>query len=191
MVVDWGGLGGQTIMVNEEQSIFITDLLLELAPTGQQRSPFAPAVHAGNLHVSTPAFRHIVGNVLTEEIDIPVGKLAFVDCGWQAGGAWLTMRVRSFLQQNVTLRAALSAAPSGNLQIQILDVRAGMLPLNRLLDPMLDQVVKRPGFTRTGPMEIELNVAELLRAQNVPLTWTAQVRNVRVDPDMLILEMGQ
>lgn len=178
-------------MVNEDQSIFITDLLLELLPTGQRKSPFAPAVHTGNLHVSTPALRHIVSNLLTEEIDIPVGTLGFVDCGCQAGGAWLTMRVRSVLQQNVTLRAALTAAPSGNLQIQILDVRAGMLPLNRLLDPLLDQVVKRPGFTRTGPMEVELNVAELLRAQNIPLAWTAQVRNVRVDPDMLILEMGQ
>jgi len=31
----------------------------------------------------------------------------------------------------------------------------------------------------------------LLRAQNVPLTWTAQVRNVRVDQDMLVLEMDQ
>ena len=178
-------------MVNEDQSIFITDLLLELLPTVQRRSPFAPAVHAGKLHISTPAFRHLVRNLLTEEIDIPVGTLGFVDCGWQAGGAWVTMRVRSFLQQNVTIRTALSAAPSGSLQIQILDVRAGMLPLNRLLDPMLDQVVKRPGFTRTGPMEIELNVAELLRSQNVPVTLTAQVRNVRVDPDMLILEMGQ
>jgi hypothetical protein len=178
-------------VVNEDQAIFITDLLLELLPTGQRRSPFAPAVHAGNLHVSTAAFRHIVSNVLTEDIDIPVGTLGFVDCGWQAGSAWLTMRVRSFLQQNVTLRAALTAASNGNLRLQILDVRAGMLPLNRLLDPMLDQIVKRPGFTRTGTMEFELNVAELLRAQNVPLTLTAQVRNVRLDPDMLILEMGQ
>jgi hypothetical protein len=40
-------------------------------------------------------------------------------------------------------------------------------------------------------MEIELNVADLLRAQNVPLTWTARVHNVRVDVDMLILGMGQ
>jgi hypothetical protein len=101
------------------------------------------------------------------------------------------MKVRSFLQQNVTLKAALSAAPNGNLAIQLLDVRAGMLPLNRLLDPMLDQVVKRPGFTRTGQMEVELNVADLLRAQNIPLNWTAKVRNVRVDAEMLILGMGQ
>ena len=178
-------------MVNEDQSIFITDLLLELMPTGERKSPFAPAVHAGVLHVSTPAFRHIVSSVLTEEIDLPVGKLVFVDCGWQAGGAWLTMRVRSFIQQNVTLKAALSAAPSGNLQILLLDVRAGMLPLNRLLDPLLDRIVKRPGFTRTGPMEVELNIVELLRAQNVPLTWTAQVRNVRIDKDVLVLGMGQ
>ncbi len=178
-------------MLNEDQSIFITNLLLELTPTGKRASPFAPAVHAGVLHISTPAFRHIVSSVLTEEIDIPVGKLAFVDCGWQPGGAWLTMRVRSFIQQNVTLKASLAAAASGNLQILLLDVRAGMLPLNRLLDPMLDQVAKRPGFTRTGPMEVELNIAELLRAQDVPLTWTAQVRNVRTDKDMLTLEMGQ
>jgi hypothetical protein len=178
-------------MVNHDQSILIKDLLLELEPTGQPKSPFAPAVHAGNLHVSTPAFRHIVGSILTEEIDIPVGKLAFVDCGWQPGGAWVTMKVRSFIQQNVTLKAALSAAPNGNLAVQMLDARAGMLPLNRLLDPMLDQVVKRPGFIRTGAMEIELNVADLLRAQNVPLTWTARVHNVRVDADMLILGMGQ
>ncbi len=86
-------------MINEDQSIFITDLLLELLPTGQRRSPFAPAIHAGQLHISTPAFRHIVGNLLTEEFDLPVGKLAFVDCGWQPGGAWLTMKVRSFIQQ--------------------------------------------------------------------------------------------
>ena len=178
-------------MVNEDQSIFITNLLLELSPTGEKASPFAPAVHAGVLHISTPAFRHIVSSVLTEEIDIPVGKLAFVDCGWQPDGAWLTMRVRSFIQQNVTLKASLAAAPSGNLQILLLDVRAGMLPLNRLLDPMLDQVAKRPGFTRTGPMEVELNIAELLRALNVPLTWTAQVRNVRIDKDVLVLGMGQ
>lgn len=178
-------------MVNEDQSIFITDLLLELAPTGNRSSPFAPVVHAGVVHVSRPAFRHIVGSLLTREIDIPVGKLGFVDCGWQPGGAWLTMKVRSVIQQNVTLKAALSAAPNGNLRVALLDVRAGMLPLNRLLDPLLDLIVKRPGFTRAGTMEVELNVAELLRAQNVPLGWTALVRDVRVDRDVLILEMGQ
>lgn len=178
-------------MVNEDQSIFITNVLSELMPTGERSSPFAPAIHACVLHVSTPAFRHIISSVLTEEIDIPVGKLVFVDCGWQPGGAWLKMRVRSFIQQTVTLKASLAAAPNGNLQIVLLDVRAGMLPLNRLLDPMLDQVANRSGFNRTGPMEMELNIAELLRAGGVPLTWTALVRNVRADKDMLILEMGQ
>ena len=178
-------------MPNEDQSIFITNLLLELAPTGKPKGPFAPAVHAGVVHVSAAAFRHIVSTVLTDEIDIPVGKLAFVDCGWQPGGAWLTMRVRSFIQQKITLKASLAAAPNGNLQILLLDVRAGMLPLNRLLDPLLDQVVKRPGFTRTGPMEVELNIADLLRAENVPLTWTALVRSVQTDNDVLMLEMGQ
>jgi len=177
--------------VDEHQSIFITDLLLQLAPTGDKQSPFAPAIHAGNLHVSTPAFRHIVSTVLSEEIDIPVGKLAFVDCGWQPGGAWVTMKVRSLLQQNVTLKAALAAAANGNLQVRLTDVRAGMLPLNRLLDPMLDQVAKRPGFIRTGAQEVEVNIADLLRAQNVPITWTARVRNVHADTDMLILGMAQ
>lgn len=183
--------GVDTTVVNQDQSIFLTDLLLELVPTGDQSSPFSPAIHGCVLQVSAPAFRHIVSSVLTDEIDIPVGKLAFVDCGWQPGGAWLTMKVRSFIQQNVTLRAALSAAPSGNLQVQLLDVRAGMLPLNRLLDPMLDQVAKRPGFTRTGPMEVELDITELLRSQEVPVTLTARTRNVRADNDMLVLEMGQ
>jgi hypothetical protein len=178
-------------MVNEDQSIFLTDLLVELTPTGQRRAPFAPAVHAGVLHVSTPAFRHIVGSILTEEIDLPVGTLVFVDCGWQLGGAWLTMRVRSFIQQNVTLKASLTAASNGSLRIHLLDVRAGVLPLNRLLDPMLDQIEKRPGFTRTGPSEVELNIAGLLRAQDIPLTLTAGVRNVQVSEDMLVLEMGQ
>jgi hypothetical protein len=178
-------------MVNEDQSIFLTDLLVELTPTGQRRAPFAPAVHAGVLQVSTHAFRHIVSNVLTDEIDLPVGKLVFVDCGWQSGGAWLTMRVRSFIQQNVTLKASLTAAPNGNLRIHMLDVRAGMLPLNRLLDPMLDQIEKRPDFTRTGSSEVELNIANLLRAQNVPLTLTAGVRDVQVSEEMLVLEMRQ
>ncbi len=179
------------MVINTNQTIFITDLLLELEPTGVKSAPFAPAVHAGVLHVSTAAFRHIVSQVLTDEIDIPVGKLAFVDCGWQPGGAWVTMRVRSFIQQNVTLKASLTEAQNGTLLIRLLDVRAGMLPLNRFLDPMVDQVAKQPGFTRTGQTEVELNVAELLRAQHVPITWTAVVRKVRFDSDVLILEMGQ
>lgn len=178
-------------MINADQSLVVSDLLLELAPTGQPRSPFAPIVHAGTVNVSTATFKHIVKTLFSEEIEIPVGKLAFVDCGWQPGGAWLTMKVRSLIQQNVNMKAALAASPNGNLQIRLLDVRAGMLPLNRMLDPLLDQVVKRPGFTRTGPLEIELDVIELLRTMDIPLTLTAKVRAVSADTDSLTLTMGQ
>ena len=42
-------------MVNEDQSVFITNVLLELSPTGNRQSPFAPVVRAGDLHVRRQA----------------------------------------------------------------------------------------------------------------------------------------
>lgn len=166
------------------QRITLTDLILSVSD-GQDGAPTRPIIRSATLEVTDQVFRAIVATILGQERATPVGTLRFHDAQWVDGGALISLRLKAGpMPATVTIHASLEATPSGRLLVRLTRAKAGPVPFTLLLIPLVEQLAERPGFYKVDDLAFEIDIGEQLRAQNVPLEFSASVREVAIRPGL-------
>lgn len=101
------------------------------------------------------------------------------------GGAELQVRVQMF---QITARLAGSVPGNGRLRVEATELRlGGWLPVPvQLVELALSRIEGKPGFHRSGPRAVDLDLGELLGM--LPLRWETGIRQAQITREYLEIE---
>lgn len=168
--------------------IIVTNAVVRLrADSG---SKLRPAIHSCEVRLPNAGFVRIVEQLMAAPLDVGPAMLRYESARLIPDGAEVVVRARrGMLNQSVTARVRLSPAGNGQLRVTVADVRFGPLGASWLLEYVLGAVNRRPGMRQSGPRAVDIDIAALLRARDVPVDWEAGVDVVQTTPEALVIVM--
>lgn len=174
-----------------EGHLIVDKLALSLVPAVGD-PPLRPVVHGGEVRLLDAGFVEIVRVVVGERIVLPQLTLELRSCRLIAGGMELVLRAkRPPLDQTVTTRVALTPAGNGDLRATVTYMRVGIFAASWLLDFLLSAMPQLPGIRKSGPKSLDIDLAGVLRARDVPVDLRAGVRWVEATDGMLVLGFAE
>lgn len=172
-----------------DERIRVTDL--ELSLVRSDGGDLRPAVHAATADVSDAAFQLLLQQLFPTDIPVPWATVAVLGGSWAPGGATLRLRVKTpLLSQDVALRATLGATRDGLLHVTVAEALAGILPVTRFLEPVVERLAQQPGVRKAGPLAIMVDVPAVLQAHGVPIAWEADLVEATTSEGLLRLRFA-